>query len=201
MSPEVACDPTFSRRSVTHGAKGEVLRDDPPDDELVRAFVRDGDEDAFRCLYGRHTPVLFRLALRLLGGHEPGAEDAVQETWIRAAEGLTGFRFESSLRTWLVGILLNCGREARRRSPSSASEPPEEPWATPAVGEKIDLERAIAGLAEGYRQVFVFHDLLGYTHREIASQLGVDEGTSKSQLFLARRALRRRMGSITRGSP
>jgi RNA polymerase sigma-70 factor (ECF subfamily) len=172
--------------------------------------VRDRDEEDFRVLYRRHTPVLFRLALRLLGD-EAAAEDAVQEAWIRAAEKLAAFRFESALRTWLVGILLNCVREARRRRgpasrpgadlPVDETELGDAAGSAPLVAEAIDLERAIGGLPDGYRQVFVCHDLLGHTHREIAALLGVDEGTSKSQLFLARRALRRRLGSITRGSP
>jgi RNA polymerase sigma-70 factor (ECF subfamily) len=168
----------------------------------VRTFIRDRDEDAFRALYRRHTPALFRLALRLSGGDSSAAEDDVQEAWIRAAEGLSGFRFESAFRTWLMGILVNCVRESRRRNARRQALPPaEEPSQAPLAGTALDLERAIHGLADGYRQVFVFHDLLGHTHREIASLLGVDEGTSKSQLFLARRALRRRLGSLTRGSP
>jgi RNA polymerase sigma-70 factor (ECF subfamily) len=51
----------------------------------------------------------------------------------------------------------------------------------------------VVGLADGYREVLVLHDVMGYTHREIAERLGIEEGTSKSQLFLARRALRRRL--------
>ncbi len=181
--------------------KGEDLAE-APDEALVRTFVRERDEDAFRALYRRHTPALFRLALRLTGGDGAAAEDDVQEAWIRAAEKLSGFRFESALRTWLMGILVNCVRESRRRSARQpALAPPEEPVEASLLGVTLDLERAVHGLADGYRHVFVLHDLLGHTHREIASLLGVDEGTSKSQLFLARRALRRRLGSITRGSP
>ena len=53
-----------------------------------------------------------------------------------------------------------------------------------------DLERAIAELPNGYREVLVLHDVEGYTHKEIASMLGIEEGTSKSQLSRARRAMR-----------
>jgi RNA polymerase sigma-70 factor (ECF subfamily) len=55
---------------------------------------------------------------------------------------------------------------------------------------QMDLERAIAQLAPGYREVLVLHDVEGYTHEEISAQLGISAGTSKSQLFNARRALR-----------
>src|SRR5262249_42909611 len=57
--------------------------------------------------------------------------------------------------------------------------------------DRLDLERAIAALADGFRLVFVLHDVQGYTHEEIADLLGIEPGTSKSQLSRARRALRR----------
>ena len=53
-----------------------------------------------------------------------------------------------------------------------------------------DLERAISELPDGYREVLVLHDVEGYTHKEIAAMLGIEEGTSKSQLSRARRAMR-----------
>ena len=55
----------------------------------------------------------------------------------------------------------------------------------------LDLEAAIGALADGYRQVLILHDLHGHTHAEIAALLGIDEGTSKSQLSRGRAAIRR----------
>jgi RNA polymerase sigma-70 factor (ECF subfamily) len=57
----------------------------------------------------------------------------------------------------------------------------------------VDLEAAIAALPAGYRAVLVLHDVEGFTHAEIARQLGLAVGTSKSQLFAARRAVRHRL--------
>ena len=57
----------------------------------------------------------------------------------------------------------------------------------------MDLERAIAALPEGYRTVLVLHDIEGYTHEEIGRSLGISPGTSKSQLFGARRSIRQRL--------
>ena len=66
-----------------------------------------------------------------------------------------------------------------------------EPWRPPANdGDRIDLERAIALLPAGYRTVLVLHDVEGYRHEEIGEMLGIAPGTSKSQLFNARRSLR-----------
>jgi RNA polymerase sigma-70 factor (ECF subfamily) len=178
------------------------------DETLVRSFLARREEDAFRGLFRRHTPALFRLALRLLGGDRAGAEDAVQEAWMRAVARLPEFRFESALRTWLSGFVVNCCRESSRRPGARLPEAPLAATGLAAAphGEPeraLDLERAVLSLADGYRAVFVLHDLMGFTHREIARRLEIEEGTSKSQLFLARRALRSRLGerAVSKGSP
>jgi RNA polymerase sigma-70 factor (ECF subfamily) len=175
--------------------------DSKPDQRLVAAFLDRRDERTFVDLYRRHTPALLALARRLLGGAGSGAEDAVQEMWLRAAKGLAGFRWESSLRTWLAGIVIRCCREAiRTRRPGTFVEPVdtlEEPAAATTASDgartaavRIDLERALRELPDGYREVLVLHDLEGYTHEEIATQLEIQVGTSKSQLSKARRAIR-----------
>jgi RNA polymerase sigma-70 factor (ECF subfamily) len=166
---------------------------DAEDRRLAGAVAESGDEAAFRALYHRHTPALYRLALRLGGGDESWAEELVQRAWIRAVEGLGGFAWRSAFRTWLSGIAVNCAREQWRVSRAS----PEVEWSSDSAaapagdpGLRVDLERAIGRLPQGYRQVFVLHDVEGYTHEEIAGMLGIEPGTSKSQLFQARRQLR-----------
>jgi len=61
----------------------------------------------------------------------------------------------------------------------------------------VDLERALARLPDGYRTVLVLHDIEGYRHEDIARALGTSEGTSKSQLHRARRAMRALLGAGT----
>ena len=191
--------PSLARSSLSSGEvrlkQGDV---EPADDELVRTFVASGAEEPFRLLFRRHTPALLRLGQRLLGGDAAAAEDAVQEVWIRAVTRLPEFRFESKLRTWLCGFVVNRCREVLRSRGDTApvtALPVSEPAAAPAdTARALDLERAVLSLADGYRAVFVLHDLVGFTHREIAERLEIKEGTSKSQLFLARRALRQRLG-------
>lgn len=161
---------------------------------LCQAVVEAGDERAFRELYRRHTPAVYQLVLRMLGGSQPDAEDVVQETWIRAVRKLGSFRWESALRTWLCAIALNQARETlRRRSRAPVTELPEGlelPARPTRDGERMDLERAIAKLPPGYRSVLVLHDIEGFTHEEISAHLEIAVGTSKSQLFDARRAMR-----------
>ena len=80
-------------------------------------------------------------------------------------------------------------REVRRRNEHELLEECINPT-TARPGERIDLERAIARLPAGYRHVLVLHDIEGYTHEEVSAQLDINVGTSKSQLFHARKALR-----------
>lgn len=167
----------------------------PADRELVARFLTDRSEAAFRQLYRRHTPRLYQTVLRLLGGSEAEAQDALQEVWLRAADGLDGFRWGSTLSTWLTGIAVNICRESRRSRPreveAEALVEPAASFSDPSGGAALDLERALAALPDGYRRVVVLHDVEGYTHEETARLLGVETGTSKSQLHQARRALRR----------
>ena len=176
---------------------------EPGDRELAEAYLAARDEAAFRALYRRHAPALWRMALRLARGSEDEARDLVQETWLRAARRLSTFRWESALSTWLVSIALNCDRERRRVSGRETSygdveagekgvrEAPSKE--TPARVEPVDLARAIDALPDGYRQVLILHDIEGYTHDEIGGLLGVQPGTSKSQLHRARASVRARL--------
>jgi RNA polymerase sigma-70 factor (ECF subfamily) len=162
------------------------------DRTLVTAILAAGDEAAFRTLFRRHSPSLCALARRLLGGAPADADDAVQETWIRTSRKLASFRWDSTFRTWVSGILVNRCRELRRETRPSFEPPGDDQPALAASNEtlRVDLERAIAGLPDGYRTVVVLHDVEGYTHEDIARFLDIDAGTSKSQLSRARRALR-----------
>ncbi len=167
------------------------------DRALAEALLSRGEERAFRELYRRHTPAMYQVVLRLLGGSEPDAQDVVQETWVRASLKLGDFRWESSLRTWLTGIAINRARELlrkRSRRPLVLLEEVPEPAVPPPPHlDRVDLERAIASLPDGSRMVLVLHDIEGFTHEEIGHRLGISPGTSKSQLFAARRALRARL--------
>ncbi len=158
---------------------------------LVERFLRGRGEDAFRALYRAHTAALYALALRLTGGDRGEAEDLVQECWVRALTALRTFRAQSAFRSWLCGVLVNVRRGRIRADWRVVEAPDVEPIADPAGGDDaIDLEHAISALPEGARDVYVLHDVHGYTHREIAGLLGIVEGTSKSQLNRARSLLR-----------
>ena len=167
-----------------------------PDEALVRLVLEQGSEEAFRTLYRRHAPRLYRIALRMLSS-EADAEDALQECWLRASTRLRAFEWRSALSTWLVSIVVNVARDMldRRGRWQDVELEDQLPFAAAvdAIGS-LDMERAVAALPPGCRAAFVLHDIEGFTHEEIAAQLGYTAGTSKSQVFRARKALKRMLG-------
>lgn len=161
---------------------------------LVRQFQRTRSEQAFRALYRAHTPALYALAFRLTGGDQHEAEELVQESWVRAVRAMVTFRGESAFRSWLSGVLVNVRRERLRAAWQTIDAWIDERPAPETRGDAtLDLERAIATLPEGARDVFVLHDVYGYTHEEIGAMLGIVAGTSKSQLTRARGLMRARI--------
>jgi RNA polymerase sigma-70 factor (ECF subfamily) len=157
---------------------------------LIRRF-RDGDEAAFRALYARHTPRLRMLVWRLLGPRRDETDDVVQETWLAGCRGIGRFNGSAKFSSWLTTIGI---RHAQRRFSVPTHTAVESlDFAAEAAHESltaIDLERAIGRLPPHQRAVVVLHDIEGFTHEEIAAQLGVAVGTSKVTLARARQALR-----------
>jgi RNA polymerase sigma-70 factor (ECF subfamily) len=174
-----------------------MLADSPlsslTDRDLADAVVAGGAEWAFRELYARHTPRVFQLIRRMIGGERADAEDILQDVWIQAVRALPQFRWEATFSTWLTGIAINQTRTWWRRRGARPFDPVDERALVARdlpLGQRIDLEAALAQLPDGRRTVLVLHDIEGLTHEEIAERLGVAVGTSKSQLFAARRAMR-----------
>lgn len=159
--------------------------------------VRAGEPAAQRELYDAHVDRVYRLAFRLAGDDEL-ARDFTQLTFIRAFEQIGGFRAESSLSTWLhsigVSVALNGLRKVKRLHTREASLEEAEMVGTMARVADPDLkerlQRAIDGLSEKFRTVFLMHDVEGFTHEEIGELLKIPAGTSKTRLFQARGKLR-----------
>lgn len=168
------------------------------DRSLVRRVLAQGDDRAFGALYDRHTPYLYGLALRLSGGDPAQAEELAHDAWVRAAARLGQFEWRSAFRTWLAGFVVRCAAEAVRSTEREVvmaeAEPRSDDAGLTGALDRIDLERALAQIAPGFRQVLVLHDIEGYTHEEVGRLLGIEPGTSKSQLSRARAAVRRALG-------
>ena len=170
---------------------------------IVRVLA--GDPDAERALYDAHVDRVFRVVYRMAGDLDR-AQDWVQETFIRAFERLDQFRGEASLSTWLcsiaVSITLNGLRRVKRfRDREVALEDASSIGVARREADpdlKTRLHQAIDALPDGYRTVFVMHDVEGFTHAEIGQALGVQPGTSKAQLFRARARLREALADFAR---
>jgi RNA polymerase sigma-70 factor, ECF subfamily len=160
--------------------------------------VSKADVPAFEDLYRQHSTRLFNLAWRMCGTRAD-AEDLLQEIFLLAYRKLPEFRGDSNVGTWLYRLAMNrCLdhlKSRHTRASSATTTLDEEVMPGPrrvADGgiKRLDLERAIARLPEGARAAFVLHDVEGFQHHEVATILGISEGTSKSQVHKARLKLR-----------
>src|SRR5262245_5731350 len=186
------------RPGASFPSKVERVSQPPLDDDELVARCRAGDVDAFEVLYRRHAPRVYSLACRMAGSPEEG-EDLLQEIFLQVHRKLASFRHEATLGTWLYRLAMNqcldfvrsrSGR-ARGLTESFAEDGTNEPVAPPETPvERLDTERAVQQLPDGYRAAFVLHDIEGLDHKQIGQMLGISEGTSRSQVFKARMKLR-----------
>jgi RNA polymerase sigma-70 factor (ECF subfamily) len=167
------------------------------------ARAQQGDEGAFRSLFGLYNRRVYSLCLRMTRSAVE-AEDLTQDALLLFFRKLPTFRGESTLATWLHRMVMNVVLMHLRKKrllqvPLDEVEPgenvPKRQYGTPdqRLGHcavRLTLEWAIARLPAGYRSVFVLHDIHGYEHAEIAEMIGCSPGNSKSQLHKARLKLR-----------
>jgi RNA polymerase sigma-70 factor (ECF subfamily) len=169
--------------------------DGPPrdeDEERLLRRLRTRDPAAFRVLVERHGPVVRAYAAGLL--RDPAeAEDAAQETFLRAFRRLAAYRGDAPLRAWLLRICRNhCVDRLRVRPPEAvhlAEDMAVGPDAASVVADRLDRERlltAVSRLSEPLQQVLVLRELRGMSYEEVARALDVPVGTVRSRLAAAR---------------
>ncbi len=161
------------------------------DEELIRESVK-GNRVAQKCLYERFSSKMFGVCLRYAPDYQI-AEDILQEGFVKAFKNLERFRFEGSFEGWLRKIMVNTAIEIHRRKnllyPIVDVENTDVELFDEDAVEKLaaaDLMQMISTLSPGYRTVFSLYAIEGFSHKEIAEQLNISEGTSKSQLARAR---------------
>ncbi|WP_447736708.1 RNA polymerase sigma factor [Rhodanobacter soli] len=169
------------------------------DSDDVRAAAA-GDRHAFQRLYQLHVGRVHGAVYRLAGYDHARAEDLTQDAFIRAWQKLPGFRHESAFGTWLYRLAVNVALmdiRARGADPVSMLDDEHLPdtGETPfCAAEREELERAIGQLPPRARAVLVLHDIEGWRHEDIGSELDMAVGTSKAQLHRARGLLRKVLG-------
>jgi RNA polymerase sigma-70 factor (ECF subfamily) len=174
--------------------------------------ARNGSVDAFATIFEAFRPVVFSVALRLVGSAE--ADDVVMDTYIKAWKALPGFDARASVKTWLFRITHNCALDHLRSRRRLREEPlPEfedgEPIGLPLEGEPGPdeqvmrselgqrIEQGMQQLPPVMRTTLLLRFADGLSYRDIATATGVSIGTVMSRIFNGRRrlqALLRKMG-------
>ena len=150
------------------------------------------ERTAQRQLYDRYKNAMYTLAYRITGDFDD-ANDVLQDSFMDVFRQLDQFRGEATLGAWIKQIVI---RKSTKKKKIVLWQNLDE-----YAGESIDwnemdintahLESAVLSLPDGFRTIFVLAEVEGYSHKEIAVMLNISEGTSKSQLFHAKRKLRR----------
>lgn len=179
--------------------KGDVT--EAKDLDLARVAAN-GNMVAFEEIYKRHHRRVYSICLRMLQNASE-AEDLTQDVFIQLYRKIGSFRGDSAFTTWLHRMTVNQvlmhfrKRTVKYEKVTEEGETPDQ-VVTGSVNpekmqivDKIALENAIAQLPDGYKNVFVLHDVEGYEHEEVARILGCSVGTSKSQLHKARLKLQK----------
>ncbi|MCS6978941.1 MAG: RNA polymerase sigma factor [Flavobacteriales bacterium] len=178
--------------------------------ELVQKCVS-GNSEAQKYLFTRYAGKLSAICRRY-AADEDEARDFFQEGMIKIYTHLSGFKFQSSLETWMTRIMINTAITAIRRRKhiwesmdahdgylhnvvSSGSEESDDEMFdnNPSVYESLDPARVIEifnELPPGYRAVLNMYVIEKMSHKEIAQVLGISENTSKTQLLKARKKIR-----------
>ena len=146
-------------------------------------------------LYDRFAPKMYGLCLRYAANAEE-AEDILQEGFIKVFKKIASFRREGSFEGWIRRIFVNTAIEHYRKKmylqPITEHEENTVEGSYLSVLDNLaekDIINLVQQLSPGYRTVFNMYVVEGYSHKQIAEQLGISEGTSKSQLSRAKQIL------------
>jgi len=210
--------PRTSSSKMEHFSKGrrsspglkpgqkKILNSGGPSSHEVIRLAQQGDPVAFEHIYRLHSPRVYALCLRLV--RDPAeAEDFTQDVFLQLFRKIHTFRGESAFSSWLYRLAANLVfmRFRKKKLTMSSLESPTEcddeisstqvqigitDMRLSGLFDRINLQAAIRELPEGYRAMFILHDLYGYEHNEIASIFECSVGNSKSQLHKARKRLR-----------
>ncbi|MGI9628652.1 MAG: RNA polymerase sigma factor [Longimicrobiales bacterium] len=168
--------------------------------EALVGRAKGGDQAAFADLYEQTSGRIFALCLRMSGSQE-SAEELTQDVFVRCWQKLETFRGDSMFTTWLHRLAVNVVLQARRKRTRTEDRERgvddleryghEAKNAMPET--MMDLEKAIAALPAGAREVLILRDIEGYRYKDVAEIKGVAVGTVKAQVHRARKLVREAM--------
>jgi len=194
----------------------------PDEDHELLARTRAGDEQAFALLVERHHPAMLRLA-RMFVSNTAVAEEVVQDTWLAALHGIDGFAGRSTLKTWLLRILVNRARttgvrehrsvpigdagpavDRARFDASGAWMAPPQHWIEDsddrllAEGLAERIQTTLHDLPERQREVVTLRDVEGLSGQEVCEVLEISEANQRVLLHRARSRLRQALEEFVR---
>ncbi len=164
------------------------------EEDLIKGCVEENSA-CQRELYDKYAGKMFAVCLRYASTRED-AEDALQEAFIRIFDNISKFRNEGSFEGWMRRITVHTVlRLIQKKTPLQYAEDTSAltkvSTASDAIGNlnEKDLLGLIKQLPQGYRVVFNMYAIEGFSHNEIAENLGISEGTSRSQYSRAKKHL------------
>ena len=168
------------------------------EEELIKGCINEDKACQYE-LYKLYAGKMMVVCLRYARNTQE-AEDILQEGFVKVYDNISRFRFTGSFEGWIRRIMVNTALKNFRRSSfkneqvgiAEDYDMPEEAHIIDRLGEK-DLLGMIESLPEGYRVVFNLYAIEGFSHKEIADLLGINEGTSRSQLVKARKLLQKKI--------
>ena len=198
---------------LSHPERELEIRDVTEEDTVRQA--QEGNAAAFEQLYRRYSGRVYSLCFRIVK-NDSEAEDLTQEAFLQVFRKIHTFRGEARFSSWLHRLATNVAlvrlRKQRHLEVSLDANNPEHSdeesgllmehggpdLRLSGVLDRMNLRRAIEQLPEGYKEMFILHDVEGYEHHEIAKILGCSSGNSKSQLYKARLRLREHLQEALR---
>lgn len=180
----------YSRQTTAASASTSPAR--MTEQELVAACRRQ-DRRAQKELYDRYSRAMYTACYRICADFDL-ANDALQEGFLKVFQKLDTFRGDSTVGAWMKVVIVRTALNKLRSRKITEDLPlnyadEEIDWGTTSLDTEY-LEKAINRLPDGYRAVFVLIEVEGYKHQEVAEMLNITVGTSKSQLFYAKKKLR-----------
>jgi RNA polymerase sigma factor (sigma-70 family) len=175
-------------------------------DRDLRARFRQGDEDAVREIYRSHGRLVYAVSYKVLGDRGL-AEEATQQTFVKAWRAAQSFDEQRELGPWLAAIERRVAIDVYRREAVRAADPLDSvaagepalvssPQAAEAIYDVWEVRGAVAQLAPDEQEVVRLQHLDGFTHVQIAERLGVAVGTVKSRSFRAHKRLAAMLGHL-----
>jgi RNA polymerase sigma-70 factor (ECF subfamily) len=150
-------------------------------------------------LYAHFAPITYAICLRYASNSDD-AKDIFQEAFVKVYTQIQNYSKQGSFEGWVKRIFINTAIDYCRKNKSNLFTPLQQKQELPNEENEGDIQidipkekllQLIRDLPDGYRLVFNLYAIEKYSHKQIAETLNIEEGTSKSQLFKARKMLQK----------